>query len=461
MSTGLISRRSLLAGLGAGGVLLSGLSRTLRAQSAEPLPLRAAFLFHANGSHREWTPAGADGPTSQLTLSPHLLPLDPIREDVVILRNMRMQRYGGNPHRKATESVLGAGLSGPGEGYKPGLRSFDQQLADHVEGTTPLKSLELSIGFTGGAGGVVHSLSQRDEQYLQGERNPVAAFRRVARIIAPDHMGGDEAALRLLHARRSLLDYLKDDVSTFRGRLGSEEKPKLDMYLQSLRELENALTGVVKDPANIPACQEPTPPPSTADYEAGINDIPRVGRLYLDIMALSLACGVTRVSTMMWGGGENGEAVRFESPVIDGVGGLIDMDSWHSVSHLNPAPEEVGGRNMIRMQNFLCRDFTYFVEKLKSFPDADGSTVLDNSFVVWGTQCGNTTQSTFDTQDHNRHNTPVILAGRGGGAIRTGRMIDCDNKTQCDLYVSMARAFGLNAERIGEPSWNTGPLSLT
>lgn len=460
MSRHTISRRSLLAGLGAGGVLLSGLSRTLRAEPDAP-PLRAAFLFHANGSHREWTPAGGDGSTDNLTWSPHLRPLDSVREDVLILRNLRMQRFNGNPHRKATESVLGAGSSGPGQDYRPSVRSFDQLLADHTEGTTPLKSLEMSIGFTGGVGGIVHSLSQRDGRYLHGERNPVAAFQRVAQIIAPDHVGGDDGAMRLLHARKSLLDYLKDDVSTFRNRLGNEEKPKLDMYLQSLRELENALTGVVKDPANIPACQTPTPPPRTADYEAGINDIPRVGRLYLDIMALALACGVTRVSSMMWGGGENNEAVRFEAPVIDGVGGLIDMDNWHSFSHLDPSPDEKGGRNMIRMQNFFCREFAYFVDKLKSFPDADGSSVLDNSVVLWGTQCGNTTQSTFDTEDHNRNNTPVILAGRGGGAIQPGRMIDCKGASQCDLYVSIAHAFGLNVNQIGEASWNSGALNLT
>ena len=63
--------------------------------------------------------------------------------------------------------------------------SFDQVLAQHVKGTTPLPSLELTIGTTGGAGGKAASLSQVDGTFLPGEKNPLAAYQRVSSKLAP------------------------------------------------------------------------------------------------------------------------------------------------------------------------------------------------------------------------------------------------------------------------------------
>ena len=78
-----VSRRKLLKGLGAGTVFLSGIARTVRAEAADGgvAPLRAGFLFFANGSHPNWTPTGSD---AAFTLTPHLAPLEPSRNDLII-----------------------------------------------------------------------------------------------------------------------------------------------------------------------------------------------------------------------------------------------------------------------------------------------------------------------------------------------------------------------------------------
>src|SRR5689334_8031815 len=124
-SANLISRRSLFKGLGVGSLLLSGVSRSVLADA--PSTLRAAFLFHANGSHPGWAPTGSG---TNFVLSPHLMPLEPIRSDVTILRDMILARGSGNSHKATTYSALGAG----------GTTSFDQILAQAVKGTTPLPS---------------------------------------------------------------------------------------------------------------------------------------------------------------------------------------------------------------------------------------------------------------------------------------------------------------------------------
>src|SRR3954452_8887944 len=88
------SRRSALRGLGAGAVLMSSVLRSVRVEAATAAAnLRMMFFFHANGSHYAWTPAGMG---EAFTLSQHLAPLEPVKRDIVILRNLTLPRGSGN-----------------------------------------------------------------------------------------------------------------------------------------------------------------------------------------------------------------------------------------------------------------------------------------------------------------------------------------------------------------------------
>jgi hypothetical protein len=442
-----VSRRSVLTGLGSGTVLLSGLLRTVRAAESRPRP-RAVFLFYANGSNYAWTPSGAG--TSH-TLTPHLAPLEAIRPHITILKDLTLQRGKGNPHKAATYSVLGAG----------GTTSFDQLLAQSLKNTTALPSLELAIGFTSGGGGVAPSLSQVNGVFLPGERNPVAAYQRLASRVSTGPMARDlVSADGALRAQRSLLDSLRADAAGFRSRLGSAERPKLDLYLQSVRDLEKGLGTLATDLAAAPACGKMLPPagapgsPGTAGaatFAARVNDMPKVNRLFSDVMAMALGCDITRVISMMWGGGESAEPVDF-----------IGMKDWHGVSHGDP--NGLPGQQITRMQAYLAGEVTYLVEKLRkmSAPGAAGAedgTLLDSTVVVFGTQNGNTNQVNFAKEDHPRWNAPMVLAGRCGGALAPeGRLLDARGANHNDVYLAIARAFGLTLKTVGEPAWCKGPL---
>jgi hypothetical protein len=439
------SRRSLLRGLGAGTVLASGITRSLYGAEVVGRNPRAVFLFYANGSHPGWAPTGMDG---NFVLTPHLAPMEPIRSDLLIMRNMILERGSGNSHKGTSFSALGAGSP----------TSIDQVLAEHVKGTTPLASLEISIGYTFGGGGVIPGLSQSNGNFLPGARNPVAAYQRIAERV----VGGAPApttsappmttpgtAEKSLLARRSLLDFIRDDVSVFQGRLGAEEKKKMDFYLSSLRTLERDIAGSVGPMSEIKptaSCAKINPPGATLTQDAHVNDMPVVMPLFLDTIAMGLACGVTRVASAMLGGGQSDEPVKI---------GDISMGDWHSTSHGDPAGP--AGQQMIKMQAYMSSQFTYFVQKLKSYADG-GLSLLDNTVVVLSTQNGTSTQVAFAKMDHDKHNTPMILAGSAGGAWKTGRVIDCNNRAHNDVYVRIAQAFGMNVTTIGNPAWCQGPM---
>ena len=84
--------------------------------------------------------------------------------------------------------------------------------------------------------------------------------------------------------------------------------------------------------------------------------------------------------------------------------------------------------------------------------------MLDGTLVVCGTQNGNTNQTNFAKEDHDRRNTPFIVAGQLGGALRPGRVVDCHDLNHNDLYLALAHAFDLQAAAVGDPEWCSGPL---
>jgi hypothetical protein len=440
------SRRSLLRGLGAGTLLCGGLSKNLYAQLGPRIP-RAVFLFYANGSHPSWAPK--DPPGTTFTLTPHLAPLEPIKKDIVIFRNMVLERGSGNSHKSTSFSALGAG----------GSTSFDQTLADYVKGGTKLPSLEIAIGKTGGGGGSIPGLSQRDGNFLPGATNPVTAYQRIAQYVtagaappttsAPP-MTTPGAAEQALLARRSLLDFLREDVAVYRGRLGTSERMKMDTYLESLRTLEKDIGGNVGGGELKPtaACSKGTAPPAMLSADARVNDMPVVNKLFSDTIAMALACGVVRVASAMWGGGQNDEQVKI---------GPVNMGNWHSVSHGDPGGGS--GDQMTRMQAYMAEEFAYLVGKLRSYADGQFS-LLDNTAVVLSTQNGCSTQVQFATpkMDHPKFNTPMVIAGSCGGFWKTGKLIDCNNRTHNDVYLTIAQAFGMKVTTVGNPAWCKGPM---
>jgi len=434
------SRRSLLRGLGYGTVLCSGLAKNLYA--AETRTMRLAMFGYANGSHPDSAPTGMG---ENFILKPHMLPLEEVRKDIVVFRGMTLERGSGNSHKSTSFSIFGLG----------GTTSIDQQIADFVKTTTPLASLEYSIGNTTGGGGVIQGLSQRGGSFLPGIRTPIAAYQRIAERVtttAPPPNGGapmttPSAAEQALKRRQTLLDFVKKDVDTFKGRLGALERGKFEFYTESLRTLERDIGGVI--PGEMPptaACTKIPSPDGTLTQMTHVNDMPVHNHLYLDTIAMAFACNITRVASAMWGGGQSDEPVKIKN---------VSMGNWHSTSHNDP--KGAGGQQMIFMQSYMAEEFLYFIKKLKSYQDGAYS-LLDNTAAVLTTQNGCSTQVAFAPMDHPKQNSPLIVAGSGAGAWKPGKVVDCNGRAHNDVYLSIAQAFGMKVTTVGNPAWCKGPL---
>ncbi|WP_437743113.1 DUF1552 domain-containing protein [Sorangium sp. So ce1504] len=426
------SRRAMLRGLGYGTIFCSGLADNLYAQTV-PRITRVAMFGYANGSQYQAEPTGGE---RNFVLKPHMAPLEAVRDDILVFKNLTLARDPGNAHRSASYSVFGLGAP----------TSIDQEFAKFLKDTTPLASLEIAVGQTSGDGGVIPGLSQVDGRFIPSVRNPLAAYQRIADRISGGgmSMSTPSAAEQALLRRQSVLDFIKDDVRSFRGRLGPEEAVKMDFYLESLRTLERGVGGSIPRESS---CKEIESPLLSKDTM--MNDMPEHSRLYLDIMAMAFACNITRVATMMWGGGENNEAVKF---------GDIDISAWHSVSHGDP--DGAPGQQITRLQAYFAGEFRYFVEKLKGISDGEFS-LLDNTAAVLCTQNGSSqlgSAQNFAETDHPPQHAPFVVAGSCGGAWTTGRLLDAGGRNHNDVYVSIARAIGMDVTSVGRANWCRGPL---
>ncbi len=101
----------------------------------------------------------------------------------------------------------------------------------------------------------------------------------------------------------------------------------------------------------------------------------------------------------------------------------------------------------LKTNQFHVQQFAYLVERLKSI-DEGGRTLLDNSLLMG---CSNL----FDGDKHQADEMPILLAGRAGGTLETGRVLDYldrgdDNRRACSLYLSIMDRLGVELPQFGD-----------
>lgn len=408
-----ISRRTMLRGVGGAAVslpLLDIMSRPALA-AADPAanPVRLCYLYFPNGcSDDAWEAKEVAEDGSIQKLNDWMKPLAAFKDDLVIPRRMWTPR--GNGHGAGTATWL------TGEGYdsreiNAGSASVDQIAARAVGEKTLLPSLELSLrgeGFFSNSL-VRNTISWSNESTpVPREVEPRVVFDRMFRV-------GDGR-----FSDRSVLDATMEDARSLRQKVSRDDQHKIDEYLESLRSIERRIDFAAAQSQR--AAKNPLLKRSLVRPPAGIpDDHGEYMRLMLDCIALAFWADATRVSTFMLDHGQSNRYFNF----VDGVKG-----TWHALSHWRDASgktEDDDGmtswespkqkRAMYnRVTQWHHEQVAYFLGRLKEFKESDGSSLLDNSLVLYGS-------SLADGNAHAAKNLPILLAGRGGGAVRTGRQI--------------------------------------
>jgi hypothetical protein len=224
------------------------------------------------------------------------------------------------------------------------------------------------------------------------------------------------------------------------GIVSATDRAKLQAYQDSMRDVETRLTSMQS--GNMPSTT--CTPPALVDVNLTVDDqYAQAGQLQMDLAAAALACDQTRLMTLQWSYSESEHLFQFLNDI---------QGNHHAISHdFSSSGVNYDAYNAI--QTWYAKQFAYFLGKLDSIPEGDG-TVLDHSLVLWATEIGESTT-------HDLGTMPYVFAGGAGGKIRTGRFLDWTKSPQDNnqMLVSIAHALGADdLTSFGDPSGKTGPL---
>lgn len=454
MSQG-ISRRTMLQGLGIGLSLplLEGMrpaARLFAADAAAPAavapaavaaaaPVRMAFLYVPNGMNmQEWTPKET-GTLGELT--PLLKNVEAFKSDINIFSNLAQHRAEANgdgpgDHARSMASYL-TGMQAKktsGADIKIGV-SVDQAAAKQIGSATKFATLELGIERSRQSGecdsgyscAYSSNISWKSEATpVPAEVNPRLVFERLFSDGSKSAQGESREQRRKY--QKSILDFALDDAQRLTNRLGKTDQRKLEEYLTSVRELEQRISRVESEAKReLPKNAKPDGIPK------GYGDHLK---LMLDMLVLAFQTDSTRIATFPFANeGSNKDYAMIEV-----------SDGHHELSHHGNNKEKLA--KIAKINAYHLQHLAYFLEKLKGIQEGE-RTLLDNCLISYGSCIG-------DGNRHNHNKLPILVAGKGGGTVPTGRHIAYDKQIPLNnLWLSLLNVAGAKVDSLGD---STGKL---
>jgi hypothetical protein len=443
-----LPRRTFLRGVGASLSLplldamvpaLSALAQT----PANPVK-RLGFVYLPNGVARNFTGINYWTPTGEGTgfeLSPILSPLAPYRNRLTVISGLAQHQAdafddGANgDHTRGTSSWLTGVHCKRTEGadVKNGI-SADQIAARHLGQATALPSLELAIdlNFLGGQCENSYSCAylntlawSSDTTPLPTENNPRIVFERLF-----GDGGTHEQRVAQAKTNQSILDSVSADLAKLQASLGTRDRTTVSEYLDSVREVERRIQRIEsRDASELPTLERPAGVPNRFDEHV---------KLMYELQWLAFRSDMTRVVTFMLG-----RELNFRTYPEIGI-----TEGHHGLSHHQDNPTQLA--KYARLNTYQTELFAWFLDKLQSTPEGDGS-LLDHSMFLYGASLSNPNL-------HAHYDLPIAVVGGGAGTLRGGRHLAYRTETpMTNLLLSLLEKAGVPAEKIGD---STGRLEL-
>jgi hypothetical protein len=376
-----------------------------------------------------WTPA-TEGRVSEL--SPSLAPLMPSLDAVTVVTNLEIRNaYTTGNHASANCAFLSCARAKRTEGtdYELGITA-DQIAAQQIGRQTAIPSLELGTDLIAQVGNCDNGYACAYQNNLSWSSPttplPTEADPRVVfeRLFGDGGTAGERRAD--LRRNSSILDWMRSDLARLQRELGAGDRTRVTQYLDSVREVERRIQGAERQAGTTIDVEGSRPASVPEQWDDHV-------KLMFDLQVLALQSDLTRIVTFQLAR----EASTRTYPQI-GV-----PEPHHPVSHHTNDPEKLGKLAKINAYHVLL--FSYFVDRLRATADGDG-TLLDHSLILFGSGMGNP-----DIHDHS--NLPIVVAGRGAGAVRGGRHIRYAQPTPLsNLHMTLLDKVGVRVERFADSS---------
>lgn len=477
MRNSTFKRRNLLQGLGL-GALAMGLpwGPSGRALAASPgIPPRIVFFFGSGMLYDDWVPTGLGGvgPASETAWDFGLLhqPLADFKDHCLYVDGLGMvseqvdKGPAGNAHNQGAKHALSA--TNTDKPDVPGGASIDQYIAEAINSPAPVtaqRSLVLQASsWTNDLLLYSGAVAAGPGQPLPGIWHPRVAYDKVFGNFTPP--GTDSSLADAAKAQQAAVFGLaKEDYARLKSKLPGSDQARIQTHLDLLSDLQSRMNLT----PNAATCTKPEGPTDLTDcdfscYGAGDAQNARNWNLSMDhhsrLVTAAFACDLTRVAFI---------EVQYGADADYGYsGGAFDTMDMHDLVHKvndrnNPLSTTAAARKIVQDQCRLeATKFANLLKMLRDVPEADGTTLLDHTIVVY---CG---QIAYGSHDLGR--LPWLIAGSGGGHFKTGRYLKYGDPGTAaasgsrgvphnNLLVSLANAMGVETNTFGNPDVCTGPL---
>jgi hypothetical protein len=389
---------------------------------AKPVP-RLGFVFIPMGSDQaRWTPPG-QGKLDEL--SPILKPLQPVKDQVTVITNLRLPNAYPGTHDTSNSAFLSAAVSKHTESsdYYLGT-TVDQIAAKQLGRETQLASLQIAMDLNPLAGVCNNGYScvyqnclswSSPTTPLPSEAHPRVVFERLF-----GEGGNADARRAALRNRESLLDAFTRDIAKFKQRVGVPDRARLDQYLDSVRQVEREIQRAEQSVAEnkTPDLDRPVGVPAAfADH----------AKLMFDLQILAFQADITRVIAFQL----TREQSNRTYPEI-GV-----SDPHHPTSHHGNDPYKVA--QIAKINTYHVSLFSEFLQRMKATPDGNGS-LLDHSIYLYGSGMGNPSL-------HDHENLPILVAGGAATGLKGGRHIRYEKGTNLsNLHLTLLDRVGIHLD---------------
>lgn len=507
-----LARRAFLAGVG-GAVGLKMLLRNMEAMAeGEGPPPRFLMTHFPVGTLRtRFMPSGTG---STYVASPIIKPFEDagLRNDMTVFFGFTDQHLmcpGGGGHEAGTPfTTTGCGAAGTRQngGEKDdgvaGGPSFDQVFLKNVPGLARMG--------TGYANAICDARVDSNETSTQclsysytprqissatpggniteytpllPKLSPVQLYTELFASFMPGGAtpGNQEAALRALVLRKSVLDFVLSELGELKLLAPGGEAPKIDLHAAAIRKVEEQLAAQIESGVLTPTGMVPPKPADNltgkmgnSAYQDNVNtdDSPThkaVAEAHAAVLIGAFQLDIIRVATFQFSPGTNHVSFKGMWPSNPN---RIAMH--HPVSHA-PAflsgaagsdPSGLGAEDKDRY-DFLANVQTWYNQrladmlvKLKETKDAFGGSLLDYTVIPYITEVAQS--------NHARGPKPAFLFGGTKLGLKHGTFQNfSQQRPQVDLFLTCAQALlktadakaALSAERFNQFNNNAQPIS--
>jgi hypothetical protein len=364
-------------------------------------PTRLLLVFTGNGSiPNQYWPTGVD---TNYSFVPGSItePLAPFKAKLIFPKGLKRVQTGAGGHESAHVPIWSQSsrsTSGTFGGYSK-LPSVDQIIAQNIAKDTPFPSLEFGV-MSDGAGANARLLSVMSysgpDQPIRPESNPYNMFNRLmlSNMSNPGMTPQDLERIRM--KRQSALDLVRNELRSLATKIDAEDRIKLEQHVTGLAEIEKRLN-------MPPGSGVSTQPPRTGIDLKANDSFPEILAIQNSLAVAALASNRTRVASLMWG--------RSFSLVKHTWAGV--NTEHHTLSHDTSAQADLQKQ---AIETWFMQRMADLLKQLDSVPEGNG-TLLDHTMLIYCNEL-NTGAA------HNASPAITLVAGSGGGKLKTGRLLE-------------------------------------